>query len=63
MSCSDNDSTCTSRSGRRSEELGNEGSDHVAGEGGFPMEVIPETRVDLPEEVAESSLPAKVRYE
>jgi len=60
--CSDSDSTSTSGSRSRIAKSGNKGSDHLVGKRRISMEVILETRVDMPKEVAESSLSAKARY-
>jgi len=60
---SDNGSSSSSGSGNSSGELGNEGSSHLAGEGGIEMEIIVDTREDPPEKVTESSLPVRVEYE
>jgi len=60
---SDSDNVSSSDSGSGSERSMYEGSGQLAGERGIPMEVIVETREDLAKEIAESSLPAKARYE
>jgi len=52
---SDSDSMSSYDSGSGSERSGDEGSGHLAGEGGIPMEVTLETREDLVEEIDENS--------
>jgi len=59
----DSDSMSSPDSGSGSAWSRDKRSGQLAGEGGIPMEVTIETREDPTEEIAESNLPVKARYE